>query len=106
MAIQKFFNQTGTLKNRTNYDEYGKEVQSAGTSVTCRFQQTNKTRMLADGSVEPIDAYAFFDPSVSINTGDHFVYNGVDYRVLTVNLVVGGAGLAHHSEVNLQKWQS
>jgi hypothetical protein len=106
MAIQEFFNDTGTLKGRTGYDQYGKEVQSAGAVVSCRFQETTKTRINPDGSVEPIDAYAFFDPSISINAGDHFVVTGVDYRVLNVNQVVDGRGLLHHLEVNLQKWQS
>lgn len=106
MAIQNFLNQTGTLKGRTGYDQYGKETQSAGSSVACRFQETTKTIINPDGSVEPIDAYAFFDPSISVNAGDHFVFAGVDYRVLTNNLVVDGRGIAHHSEVNLKKWQS
>lgn len=106
MAIQDFFNQTGTLKGRTGYDQYGKELQSAGASVACRFQETAKTQILPDGSVEPIDAYAFFDPATTINPGDHFVFSSTDYRVLSVNMVVDGKGLAHHSEVNLQKWQS
>lgn len=106
MAIQNFLNQSGSLKNRTGYDQYGKEIQSAGASVACRFQETNKTIVKQDGSVEPIDAYAFVDSSVSINSGDHFVFNSIDYRILTVNQVVDGKGLAHHSEVNLVKWHS
>jgi hypothetical protein len=106
MALQNFLNQTGTLKSRTGYDQYGKEVQAAGTSVACRFQETTKTIIKSDGSTEPIDAYAFFDPSISVNAGDHFTFGGVDYRVMTNNLVVDGRGLAHHSEVGLQKWHS
>lgn len=106
MSIQQFFNQTGTLKNRTGYDQYAKEIQTAGTSIACRFQETTKTRLLPDGSVEAIDAYAFFDPSTTIVAGDHFIFNSIDYRVLSNNLVVDGKGLAHHSEVRLQKWQS
>lgn len=106
MAIQDFFNQIGSLKGRTGYDQYGKETQGVASSVACRFQNTTKTRLLANGSVEPIDAYAFFDPSISINPGDHFVFNSVDYRVLDIRQIVDGRGLAHHSEVSLSKWQS
>jgi len=106
MSVQRFLNQTGTLKTRTGYDQYGKEAQTAGTSVICRFQNTAKTRILPDGSVEPIDAYAFLDPSISVNPGDHFIFASVDYRILTVNQVVDGRGIAHHSEINLSKWQS
>lgn len=74
--------------------------------MLCRFQETTKTVIKPDGSTEPIDAYAFFDQSTTVNAGDHFVIGGVDYRVLSVNVVVDGHGLAHHNQVNLQKWQS
>lgn len=106
MSLQSFLNQTGTLKARSGYDRYGKETQGAGTTVACRFQETQKTNILPDGSTEPIHAYAFFDPAITLNPGDHFVFNSVDYRVLNNNLIVGGNGIAHHNEVNLQKWQS
>lgn len=106
MAIQDFFNQPGTLKSRTGYDQYGKEVQTAGVSVSCRFQNKQRTVLNPDGSVETFDAYAFFDSSVNINAGDHFNFGGIDYRVFDVNGVSDGKGLAHHNEVNLQKWQT
>jgi hypothetical protein len=106
MSIQDFFVQTATVKTRTGYDQYGKELQATGTAVNCRVQEVNRTKILPDGSVEPINAIAFVDPVVTINSGDHFSYNGTDYRVMDVNQVVDGRGLLHHNELRLQKWQS
>lgn len=106
MSIQRLFNQTGTLKTRSGYDQYGKEVQNAGTTVNCRFQEVVKTRIHPDGSVEDIDAKAFVPPATNVNAGDHFIFNSIDYRVLYVNSVVDGRGTLHHYELRLTKWQS
>lgn len=106
MSIQTFFNQTGTLKNRTGYDAYGKEKQNAGTSVSCRVQLSNKTKLLPDGSTEMILGKVFFDPSVTVANGDHFVFASIDYRVMNLNPIIHGNGDTHHYEGELQKWQS
>ena len=106
MAIKRFLNQTGMLKNRTGYDQYGKEVQTAGTSINCRFQESNKTHLMPDGSVEAIHAIVFFDPTVNANSGDHFVFEGVDYRILDIQDEVDGLGNLHHLEARLVRWTS
>lgn len=105
MAIGALLNQTCTIAVRSHADRHTKSVVGAGTSVRCRFQQTQKTMVNAQKETEPIDGMVFVPSTTTVEIGDKLTFGSKDYRIMTCEPMVDGLGATRHIELKVQLWK-
>lgn len=103
MSFNALLNQTGTISNKSTVDRHGKYSQGSGTSVAMRFEKTKKVIVTPQNDKEPIDGIVFVGPSVSVDTGDKLVFDGITYKVMQVSPIILGNGITHHKELMVQE---
>jgi hypothetical protein len=103
MSLSGLMNQTITPKSKTSYDAYGRPVVVSGTAIKARVELKQKRRMMPNGSMVVTDGKAFLPASSTLTQDDHFVYNGVEYRVFLAYQVPGGNGQTHHIQIEFIK---
>lgn len=104
MSLLGLLNQTITIASKSSYNNEGREVVGAGTSVKCRFQQTTKRRLLPNGSLQTIDGIVYVPGDTSVNTDDKVTFNSVTYKVFSKYAAVDGSGNTDHYKLELIKW--
>lgn len=103
MSYNGLLNQSATLYNGSSVDEYGRDSYAAGTTVKCRFEEVDKSRLLPNGEIKQIDGIVFVQGDATVNIGDKITYSSVNYRVVSKNVVVARA-TTHHIELEVQRW--
>lgn len=105
MGINHLLNQSITIENPTgSRDLHGKRAFGASSSVSARFERTNKTIVTAEREREPIHGIVFVAPGTTVAIGSKVTYDGEDYRVMTRSDIVVGSGSTHHLELMVQLW--
>jgi len=104
MTLASLLNQTATIYNHSGFDSYGRASFTTSSSISCRFQQVTKRRMLPNGAVLTIDAKMWVPATQTISIDDKVTYDGTDYKVISVNKAIKQEGTTHHISIELQKW--
>lgn len=105
MSLQSLLRQSVSIENpSTTLDKQGRPALSAAQTYKARVQRTNKTIVTAQKDREPIDAIVFLPPSATVKKGSKLTYSGEEYRVMTIEDVVGRNGSTHHFELKVQLW--
>lgn len=102
--IGRLLNQTITVYPKSSYNRYGREVVGTGVDYPCRITEASKSRLLPNGQVIQIDAVCHIEGDVG-EINDKAVYNGHKYKILNRKVARGYTGNAHHSKMELVKWQ-
>lgn len=106
MSFIGLLNQTITLRRKSGYDGYGRESMGSATTYRCRFQQTNRTILLATGDSIILDGYIDVLGTCPVQNNDRITYNGEDYRVINRKEAIGRNGNLHHITLGVKLWQS
>ncbi len=105
MSFQALLRQTVSVQNPgTTRDKTGRVSLATAVSYKARVQRTNKTIVTAERDREPIDAIIFLNRDAIIQKGGKITYDSEEYRIMTIEDVVGRNGSTHHYEVKAQLW--
>lgn len=106
MSIQNFLQQTAVIYPKSGRNKFGRDASGSGTSTKCRFQ--NKTKLIVLANQQPVQLVGifYFDGAVTINTEDRITYNGVSYKVFSINGNIDGHGIQRMIKVEVEKWQT
>lgn len=102
--MNRFFRQVGTLYPKTGYDKFGRDISGTGISVNCRFENRTKTKNLKTGQVVSILGRVFFSGTTIVNTEDRFSFQGINYKIYSVDGAVDMNGNQRLIECEVQKW--
>ncbi len=105
MSFAGLLNQTISVKNPTSTrDKHGNLGLGSATSISARFERTNKIIVTKDREREPIHGIAAIGPNDTVEIGAQITYDGDQYRVMTKADAVNRDGSIHHVEVMTQLW--
>lgn len=101
--IGALLNNTVTLTPRTGRNKFNEA--SFGTAVTsrARFESVNKIVKGPQGEDIGCDAQVFLPSDVTPTVEDKLEFEGVTYRIVTIDRAVGRPGTTHHWECLLQR---
>lgn len=97
--------QTVTLYTSSTKDRYGRQSHGSGTDYKVRVNEKTKNIFKPNGEVITIHANCYFSPDVTIDIDDKVTYNSIDYKVFSKKIARNEQGVAHHTKVELVKWQ-
>ena len=103
MPINRYLNQTVTIKSRTGYDAYGKPTVSSASTIEARIQE--KTNSLVDDNGQEFltDAELWVKPAQTIAVDDVITFDGNAYKVVRVDTKRTFTGTIDHKKVYLVK---
>lgn len=104
MNLDHLLKQECTISTAGAQDKFGKKTQGEGVSYACRFQKVNKVIATVQREKEPINGLVWLTSTAVVSVGDKLIFGEQDYRVMTVEPMIDGAGATRHIEVMVQEW--
>lgn len=105
MSVSTLSNQSVTIENPTAArDKHGQTGFGSAVTATVRLEKVNKTIKTATSELDPVHAVMGVPANVTIQKGARVTYGTDTFRVMTIAEAVGGDGVVHHRECNLQDW--
>jgi len=103
MPVNRYLNQTVTIKSRTGYDAYGKPTKGSTSTIEARIQE--KTNRLIDdkGQQFRTDAELWLKPTQTIALDDVVTFESTTYKVVRIDTKRGFTGNKDHKKVYLVK---
>lgn len=106
MSITNLLRQSATIYPKSSYNKFGRDQSGTGTTVSCRFQNQTKTKILPNQQVVQLLGIFYFTGTTAISTEDRIVYNGTSYKAFSVNGFVDGRGTQRLLKVEVTAWQT